>query len=147
MDDDNTYCLRQGFQEQVLKQRLASRRFIGSAQRPLLQKSKGQEFILYSQHLVMLELNPSYRTRGQEVRLGGGGRQDLMGTLSCGESSALFKQQEAGRVLFIIVRGHPLLQAQRVWGVRSFKIEGGAEINPDVLGWKFPLLWSSAVLN
>lgn len=81
------------------------------------------------------------------MSLGVGGGKGLMGTLSCGESSTLFKQREAGGVLFIIVRGRPLPQAQRVWGVRSFKIEGGAEINPDVLGWKFPLLWSSAVLT
>lgn len=59
----------------------------------------------------------------------------------------LYTLQAMGGVLFIIVRGGPLPQAQRVWVVRSFKIEGGAEINPDVLGWMFPLLWSSAVLT
>lgn len=76
-DDDNTYCLRQDFQEQVLRQRLTSRRFMESALRNHFCKrvrDAGSYCIL---SIGMLELNPSYRTRVQKVRWG----QYLMGTV------------------------------------------------------------------
>lgn len=67
---------------------------------------------------VILKLNPRYRIRDQEVML----RQDLIGThVLLVEVSILLSSK--GGVLLLIGRGGPLLQAQGVWGVRSFQIE------------------------
>ena len=68
------------------------------------------------------------------------GQWGLMARVSCGWRSLHALQAGWGGVLLFIGWGGLLLQAQRVWGTRSFKAEGGAEISPAVLDAMFPLL-------